>query len=404
MTTAEVPAVVANEQSDAAAVASAMRAAAVALEALKEEPWERKEAATHLLLRIVRNIADYPQVDKYRILNEFNPKLSNQLFSVAGCLQFLYAIGFEHTRGAKVALVYARFKGQLSECGLVGNATALSILRQAREKLEQFAKNEAYQQQRKERDERIAVERAADSKPSLKHKGSILISTSPCNVSNSTAVITNGEPIPSQKSFITVWLQSLLMSIAVEVPVRENVSFLRRHAAGLKNCQPEQVRLVLVSSGSLLHHAWDHLMLTDCGITDESVVLFNISEADEIQETGTQLQSLTSLRHSSVDSWILTRSCLEVATRKGLPAETAKAFKRSLHSGQMTLKEIRVALTQELQTLTGEESPLEDVEQYFMPARVRVSSLVSQIQRDREYSQTISQHNAIGLKCAAMGT
>jgi hypothetical protein len=374
--------------------------AIAALKRLRQEPWERKEEAMRLLLKVLVNIEQEPENVKYRSLNEFNPTLSNKLFSVDGCCEFLEAMGFKHARDHKFALA----------------GSDLSTVQEFRKELEQFVQDETFRQRRKERDGKIAAEKAKDAKPTVKGWRAARVNTTnqtasaepPSEVATAAPTEDIGNP---DKMVMTVWLQSVALRTPLNVSVEATVGTLREGAANLKHCKPHQVRLVLASSNKLLR--WNYQLLANCNVVDNSEVLFSVMESDEVEEASSALKHLTNLKEgpggAPFNSWTFTRKCFDVAVSKGLPKERAVALKRELHSGQITLKELRMLLKQEIGELAEAQEdeeeeepsdPFEAIEQEFTDGVSRVTSLVDTVGKNREYSQLIARHNAYGLRVA----
>jgi hypothetical protein len=369
----------------------------VALNRLRQESWERKEEAMRLLLKVLRNIEQEPENDKYRCLNEFNSILSNKLFSVGGCCEFLKAVGFKQARDHKFVLA----------------GSDLSTVQEFRRELEQFVQDETYFQRRKERDEKIAAEKAKDAKPMVQG-WRVRVTTRNQTVSaeppSEMAMAVPEKTIDIPNRMVTVWLQSVAQRTPLILSVEATVGTLRQGAANLKHCKPQQVRLVLASSNGVLRS--NYQLLADCSVVDNSEVLISVMESDEVEEARSALKHLTDLEtrgHPLFDSWTLTRKYFDIAVSKGLPKERAVALKRDLHTGHITLKELRMLLKQEMGELAeaqeGEEEeepsdPFEPIEQEFTRGLSRVTSLIDRMEENRTYSQLVARHNAYGLRVA----
>jgi hypothetical protein len=373
---------------ESAAIDAAVANAGVALQALRDVPWERKNKAMLVLLELIVNLERHPDNCKFRCLKEVNKKLSADLFGVPGCLDVLHAVGFQSYR-SQLILFDSGDELVLTKHGL--GSAALSIIEQTRQKLEEFVKEETMSQQRKERDERIAKAKEEEANFARGFRGAKRKVSDP--VPRAPPVKTSGA---------TVMLQSVGSCTPVIVPLEATVGLLRARVAEFKRCEPHQVRLAHASSGELLRY--DHEKLEGCGISDNSEVVYSVGAMDEIQVTNEHaVQRLgpgVAKQFVDLDTWTYTRRYLETAIARGLPADRARTLKRDLHFGALTCKEIRQMISQEMQVITGEATPLADVDDKYARAQQKVSSVLTKLEKDRAYSEEIARDNAKGLRSA----
>jgi hypothetical protein len=360
----------------------AMADARAALEVLRQEPWERKEPAMSLLVRLIGQIVEEPEKDEYRTLNEFNKILSAKLFSVPGCLEFLHAVGF-HRSGSRLTL---------SREVDVRLSTA-PHLRQ----LKEFMEKEKLRQWRRERDERIAKERAADEKPTaLRCRARSALQTD-----ETPSAIQRTEPVKAQQhngscacapADINVVLQGLSQTFTVTVSSDEHVGGLRSLAARLLNKCPHQIKLLSVSSGLSL--SLDHEKLSDVGITDNSVVMLGVGGVDEIEEYRERLRTRAP---KDMDTWAFTRELFEAAIKSGLPADKARGLKSSLHAGALSQKDIRDLIIQEMVDIAGSAAPLMKVTQKFFGYHENAIARVMEAEKAHKYGRQTAKDNAKGI-------
>lgn len=116
-----------------------------ALEELANVPWEKKEPAIGLMLKLLRNIVNDPTNPKFRRLKRSNAKLQEVVFSVPGCAELLMASGFEPEGEELVLPEGVDVKWILDE-------------------LDSFGKQELMDKMRAERDAKIAAAKAEAEK------------------------------------------------------------------------------------------------------------------------------------------------------------------------------------------------------------------------------------------------
>lgn len=363
-----------------------------ALQILQEQPWERKEKAMSLLLKIVKNIHENPKNTQYRVLNEFNQTLSTKLFSVPGCLEYLQAIGFQHF-GSSLAMLDSNL-WRVTEKGLVDNKAAMLSIQSATLQLQDYVEKETTQQKRKEMKERIAKERASEetARPLRCRARTALREEEQArrdDISHSAAT-----------AQLTVHLQNMSNTIDVTVPIDESVGYLRSCAAESVQQYAHQIKLVSLSTGGVLR--WDHEKLRDCGIQNGSTVMFSVEAADEMEAGGLQLVKRfgkiaePALHNYEKNTWEFTRACLEAAAQYGLSQNKLMSFKRSLHSGELSPQQIRDLITQEIQEITGDPTPLEGVRSTYL-FHDRAATRLTKTAKDLEYSMQLSRDNANGI-------
>jgi len=116
------------------------------LQALQEMPWEKKEPAISLMLKLLQNVAKNPGVEKYRHLKRTNPTLQQKIFSVPGCAELLMAAGFEPESDEELVLPES------------------ADIQWVIDQLTEFGNEELMAQRRAERDARIAAAKAEETK------------------------------------------------------------------------------------------------------------------------------------------------------------------------------------------------------------------------------------------------
>eukprot|EP00930_Biecheleria_cincta_P101250 TRINITY_DN92880_c0_g1_i1.p1 TRINITY_DN92880_c0_g1~~TRINITY_DN92880_c0_g1_i1.p1 ORF type:complete len:307 (-),score=89.66 TRINITY_DN92880_c0_g1_i1:159-1079(-) len=117
-----------------------------ALQALQEMPWEKKEPAISLMLKLLQNVAKNPGVEKYRHLKRTNATLQQKIFSVSGCAELLMAAGFEPQGDEELVLPEG------------------ADIQWVIDQLTEFGNEELMAQRRAERDARIAAVKAEEAK------------------------------------------------------------------------------------------------------------------------------------------------------------------------------------------------------------------------------------------------
>lgn len=368
------------EAADVARVDARLAEAKAALRTLRNEPWERKIKASQLLLRLMNNLAQSPRDIKFRTINEFNRRLSADVFAVAGCLEFLHAVGFQSC-SSRLRL-FDSDGASLTEDGL--GPVTLSIIDRTRQELQDFV-------YRAERDERIAAEKASESNSTLKLRPFKQKMSDPASQTSQ-----------SKASVFTVLVQSVGDLTSVQVTVEATVGCLRSRIATLKRCEAQQIKLVLPSSGKVLRPDHDYEKLLEIGLSDNSYVACRVGQVDEVQTANAFVgQRIGPQAAAGLDTWLYTKECLEYAGRNGLPTERAKMLKRDLHSGALTCKEIRQMLAEEIQEITGEAAPFAEIDARYTPDQKNISAWWALTEKDRAYAKEIARDNAQGLVNAA---
>lgn len=115
------------------------------LKALHDVPWEKKEPAIALLLKLLQNVVKSPDNPKFRKLKRTNATLQAKVFSVPGCAEVLFAAGFE---------------AQGDELVLPDSVDVQWVV----DELTSFGNEELMAQKRAERDARIAALKAEEGK------------------------------------------------------------------------------------------------------------------------------------------------------------------------------------------------------------------------------------------------
>lgn len=119
--------------------------AAGALDQLAAVPWEQKEPAFTLIVKLLNNVVQDPSNPKFRRMKKTNKTLAAKVFSVPGCTALLLAAGFTED-GEELVLPE-------------GVEVAWVV-----ELLNTFGKEEGEKKAREERDARIAAVRAEEEK------------------------------------------------------------------------------------------------------------------------------------------------------------------------------------------------------------------------------------------------
>ena len=131
-----------------------MEAVNGALHRITESEWPKQETCYVTLLKLLKNIVDHPTEAKFRHLNTQNAALKAKVFDIPGALDFLKAVGFQEVAGEAL------------EC-----SAAAEQLKTARDRLEKHADDAKMNELRRERDAKIAEEKAKAKKdPFTCHK------------------------------------------------------------------------------------------------------------------------------------------------------------------------------------------------------------------------------------------
>lgn len=115
------------------------------LASLEEAPWDQKEGAIVLLLKLLRNIDTNPSEAKYRRLKKTNKTLTQKVFSVPGCMELLIAAGFDD-EGEELVLPEGTDIGWVVD------------------EVQSFGNKELHDKLRVERDAKIAARKEEDHK------------------------------------------------------------------------------------------------------------------------------------------------------------------------------------------------------------------------------------------------
>jgi len=354
-----------------------------ALQTLKGVEWARKEKAMTSLLRLLRNIFENPDNAKFRTLKLENPKLSTDVFSVPGCLELLFAVGFQED--ARVLKLEAR-------CSVAC----------AFHELQTFADKEVMSQQRYERDMRIAKARA-DGQVS-KHSRSIWKKTLKPEEASAHEVENS---VPQE---IHVNLQSLAGTTNVSVAEDATVGDLRSLVASQRQCTYDQVMLSLLSpDGQGVKLCRDDSSLRACGVTDGCAIAAALRKADEFLEETSFIKGRCPRAAKYSDgavldgmakdeSWKFTQEILHRAEKAGVVStKQLQSLKRQLHIGDLSAKEVR--------DLVMMEAPQADAEFHDIKERFAAFARKAQTMEKRmkiaeeqiQYSEMIARDNRNGL-------
>jgi hypothetical protein len=381
----------------------AMAAMDHSLQILRNQPWEVKEPAMNLLRKLIGNVASDPNNEKFRKLRADNPKLSKCLWSVPGCTDFLLAAGFQWT-----------WMGDPEERFCVLRKS--DRLADASEEIQDFVEVETNRQLRHERDERIALAKAeevcnnkftrARLSPELQQYA---------EERNNIEVPNNATPALMEKdpTELTVVLQTLTHVIPMVISRNASVGELRDKTARQRNCYAEQVTLTLVVEGQEGMKLWEnHRELGDCGFTDGCSVMVSIREADEIQHHAARLKRLSGSAvtaplmdtMASDMSFSFTKEVLDAARERNIISkEQARQFKRSMHSGEVSQKEVRDQVIAQ-----ADGDPFRDIIEKYVNSESGICQVVERVnqcdtvaERNRRYSEMIAEDNRRGLMMAA---
>jgi len=345
---------------------------------LKQVEWDRKEPAMHLLLRILGNVINEPENPKYRTLRRDNPKVAGQVLSIPGGFEILHAAGFRcHTPGL-----------------VLGAGVSVADVAAVRDELQDFAEVEALGQKRRERDARIARAKASE------------------------AVVTRfARPARvAQPPALSLQLQTMAQVLNARLSTDATVGELRANAAKQLDCLPLQLSLVLVAADGkatrLLH---DDAALEACGATNGCSILVSVGMKDELigdaehirRACPTAAQAVGLQGLAEAESWRFTQEVLQAARAHCLlPAARLRALKRSLHAGELTLKQVRDQVTAEAAPpADGQPCPLQTVaERYlsgsdcFQQRLQRIGQVLDKAEQNRRYAEMIARDNALGLQ------
>jgi len=368
------------------------------LQVLQNQPWEVKEPAMKLLCKLIGNAASDPNNEKFKKLRADNPKLTNSLWNVPGCTEFMLAVGFQWMQmedpEEKLCVL------QQTDC-----------LADALEEIQDFVEVETSRQFRYERDVRIAQAKADEADINKFRR---------CRLSpalqryaeehNNMEVPNNATPVPiDDPAELTVVLQTLTQATPIVVSKRATVGQLRDETARQRKCYAEQVTLILVVEGQQGMKLWEnHRELGDCGFANGCSVMVTIREADEIQRHAAQLKRLrgSDLTSPLLDtmasdvSWRLTKEVLHAALRRNvISKEQLRQFKRSMHSGEVRQKDVRdqvIAL--------ADGGAFQDIIEKYVNPKSQVSQVLERVnqcdieaERNRRYAKMIAEDNRQGL-------
>jgi len=227
-----------------------------------------------------------------------------------------------------------------------------------------------------------------------------------------------GEPLAED---LALSLQTLPQVATHRLPPDASVGDLRARAAAWRGCRDgaQEVCLTLLTAdGKGEKLCDDHRELRACGAQSGSTVLVAVREADELLSgvrsvrDGLQLsrQAAQHMEKAATDaSWRFTRDLLDEAVKKGwVPQARARELKRSLHAGDLTLKEVRDIVAAESPAPEGDpECPLKQVRDRYVgeisecqPKFERMGAALADLERNRRYSEMIARDNQEGLRQA----
>jgi len=403
------------DEETAAAVCSGTRRRLGVAEALREigtAEWPKIEACVALLLQLLRNIEREPTNAKYRMLNPGNARLSKDLFSVYGCEAFLHSVGFRKQWGFD-------FNGHGHRFVLNDDSLTVSW---AVEELEVFLEAESDKQRRRERDARIARERAAESqsrawRPSRRAR---VLATEGAESHEGQAAEANASAIAlddsGDVSEITFTVQTLTQVTDMKSSKQATLGDLRASLALKRACGPDQVKLALISNkGDSTQLIGDHRNLEVCEVTNGCVICVSFTNADEFQDQ--MVSKVESARESkglaseTIDklaretSWQFTQEILASAEVLGvMDNATAKPLKRRMHTGELSMKEVRDQVIAHAGSSEDGCSPFQRIIDKYLGSTNkfegkvhRICNTCSVVEGNRKYAQMIANENARGL-------
>jgi len=376
---------------------------AEALHEMGAAEWPKMQACVKLLLKLLGNIEREPTNGKYRMLNPGNARLSKDLFSVYGSADFLHSVGFYKRGGFDENGDGYRF--------VLDDGLSVSW---AVEELQVFLEAEGDKQQRRERDARIARERAAEAqsrawRPS--RRGRVLATEAA--MASAPAIA----PGNLDHREITFTVQTLTQATDMKVSKQATLGNLRASLAITRSCRPDQVKLALLSNkGDSTQLIGDHRNVEVCEITDGCVICvsFTNADADEFQgcvskvdstrkSKGFAFETLDKLARET--SWKFTQEILASAMVLGvMDNATAKPLKRKMHTGELSMKEVRDQIIADAGVSEDGCSPFQHIiDKYlgsageFEGKHHRIFNTCSVVEDNWRYAQMIANENARGL-------
>jgi len=284
-------------------------------------------------------------------------------------------------------------------------------LAKALELVRDFVEAETSKQRRYDRDVRIVLARAEKADINKFKRGRL----SPelqryAQERDSTKVPDNTMHAPIEDPVeLTFDLQTLTQVTPMMLSRHAMVGQLRGKTARLMKCSAEQVTLTLVvDSREGMKLRENHRKLGECGFTDGCSVMVSIREADEIyHHIGKQRLFSGSVVTSSLldtlaadTSWKLTQEVLNAALERNLIVEEQlQQFKRSIHTGEWSKKEVR----DQVIALADGDAFQDIIEKYInsesgiYPLVERMNQLDIEVERNRHYAQIIAADNQRGL-------
>mmetsp|Transcript_137836 Transcript_137836/g.243049 ORF Transcript_137836/g.243049 Transcript_137836/m.243049 type:complete len:403 (-) Transcript_137836:149-1357(-) len=375
---------------------------AEALHEMGAAEWPKMQACATLLLKLLGNIEREPTNGKFRMLNPGNARLSKDLFSVYGCEAFLHSVGFRKQWGFD-------FNGHGHRFVLNDDSLTVSW---AVEELQVFLEAEGDKQQRRERDARIARERAAEAqsrawRPS--RRGRVLATEAA--MASAPAIA----PGNLDHREITFTVQTLTQATDMKVSKQATLGNLRASLAITRSCRPDQVKLALLSNkGDSTQLIGDHRNVEVCEITDGCVICVSFTNADEFQgcvskvdstrkSKGFAFETLDKLARET--SWKFTQEILASAMVLGvMDNATAKPLKRKMHTGELSMKEVRDQIIADAGVSEDGCSPFQHIiDKYLSSAdefegkHHRIFKTCSVVEDNWRYAQMIANENARGL-------
>mmetsp|Transcript_64645 Transcript_64645/g.107107 ORF Transcript_64645/g.107107 Transcript_64645/m.107107 type:complete len:403 (-) Transcript_64645:156-1364(-) len=375
---------------------------AEALHEMGAAEWPKMQACVELLLKLLGNIEREPTNGKFRMLNPGNARLSKDLFSVYGCEAFLHSVGFRKQWGFD-------FNGHGHRFVLNDDSLTVSW---AVEELQVFLEAEGDKQQRRERDARIARERAAEAqsrawRPS--RRGRVLATEAA--MASAPAIA----PGNLDHREITFTVQTLTQATDMKVSKQATLGNLRASLAITRSCRPDQVKLALLSNkGDSTQLIGDHRNVEVCEITDGCVICVSFTNADEFQgcvskvdstrkSKGFAFETLDKLARET--SWKFTQEILASAMVLGvMDNATAKPLKRKMHTGELSMKEVRDQVIAHAGSSEDGCSPFQRIIDKYLGSTNkfegkvhRICNTCSVVEGNRKYAQMIANENARGL-------
>merc|ERR1712023_514313 len=125
-----------------------------ALTSISKQPWEKQEACYGVLIKLLGNPAENPQEEKFRSVKKSNAAIKAKVLDIPGGSAVLLAAGFQE---------------QEDKYDLVGDAS-METVQKTLDSLKEHVQKCRLDNIRKERDKRIAAEKAAEAELN-KHGG-----------------------------------------------------------------------------------------------------------------------------------------------------------------------------------------------------------------------------------------